>query len=418
MAGIPIIHLGPDRPLSPRPLPSLVLPLSPATLPSTPSPTATPATSKRYKSILKKMTIPITWGEPPHAMAAHNKLHKNPPKNVHFTPPPSANWDAAGPLTTAPAPFDLTASALPSDLAPVNPPGPIDGLPAPESTPTVSESKKKKGGLGKLLGPKAPGQHAAAPGPGLAPTPMPVPSPDALAPSLHLSVPEASTSAGPSSALGHSDEGGTESWHHHASYFPEYEPIHPSPTVIPGLPDVHNHTAYFPDYEPIFHHSHPINAYPGASGALAYALTTPEAEAAKHAARVGHSVSIHYPDLPRFAEYQSVSVPPGWQGNKWGVEGWTGYGWQGEKLPSGEGLTFGAPMPKGVPVPTEAEIKKQKEKEKNAQKAKDGDEGDDGGDQPEGEEGKEGGEGGDGAEGGGEGGGGGGGGKKKKKKKK
>jgi hypothetical protein len=359
------------------------------------------------------MTVPITWGDPPELPyptrpphpTTHSKLHKNPPKNVHFTPPPSARIDAGGPFTTTSAPLDVIGTAFPAAPAPV---GPIDGPPTPLATPVAGEKKtKKKGGVAKLLGCK------------------PVDQPVLPTPPFDHPLAQASTSTGALSLNGGSDEGGTESWHHHASYFPEYEPIHPPVTSVPGLPGVHNHETYFPDYEPIFHSSHPIHAYPGASGALAYALSTPEAEAARHAARVGHSVSIHYPDLPRFAEYQSVGGAPGWQGNKWGVDGWTGYGWQGERLPDGEGLTFGAPMPQGVGVPTAEELKKQKEREKKAQKDGEGGAGEDGEDMAEGDEGRDDGEGGEGAQGGGggEGGGGGGGGeggggKRKKKKKK
>lgn len=90
---------------------------------------------------------------------------------------------------------------------------------------------------------------------------------------------------------------------------------------------------------------------------------TPEAELGAHAQRVGHSISIHYPDLPRFAEYQA-SAGPVWQGSKWGVEGWTGYGWVSEKLPDAAGNTFEAAMPKGVPLPTEEDGKKKKNKNK------------------------------------------------------
>jgi hypothetical protein len=179
------------------------------------------------------------------------------------------------------------------------------------------------------------------------------------------------------------------------------------------MPGVNNHATYFPDYTPVFHASHPVHAYPGASGALAYALSTPEAEAAAHAQRVGHSIAIHYPDLPRFAEYQSTAKAGStWQSGKWGVEGWTGFGWTGEKLPMEDGTTFGAPMPKGVPLPKDNEGKGKKGKKKDGEGGEDDGEGD----EKEGEAGPDAAKGGGDAEGGG--GGGGGGGKKNKNKKK
>ncbi|RSH88861.1 hypothetical protein EHS25_003089 [Saitozyma podzolica] len=112
------------------------------------------------------------------------------------------------------------------------------------------------------------------------------------------------------------------SWHHHDRYFPEYEPLYPT-------------TKPFTD-------------------PFQYALTHEEVRRQHHQAVLGQSVALHYPDLPSWSEYTGEKGKDkskvGWQSGRWGTEGWTGYGWDGETLPTSEGLTFGAPMPKGVAI--------------------------------------------------------------------
>lgn len=392
MPGVPIFHLH-TRP--PSPLPLAFSPLADTTTVDDPEPLPPTPTLKKKKSILKKMAIPITWGDQPDAHSQpqhhHNKLQK---KNVNFTPPASSHSDHAT-FTTSTAHPQFASIDLEA------------GLPTPETTPVSSEKKAKKGVLSGMFGKNTKITHIVLP-----PTPP------------HSAPPSAAHFGGDQS-----EEGGLDPWHHHTSYFPEYEPIHPPSDAVPGLPGVSNHSTYFPDYTPVFHTSHPVHAYPGASGALAYALSTPEAEAAAHAQRVGHSIAIHYPDLPRFAEYQQQQQQQGgkgvssaWQSGKWGVEGWTGFGWAGEKLPMEDGTTFGAPMPKGVPIPTEKEGGKKKKKGGDAEGGEEGEEGEEGedGDKDPAKEDTAEGAGGDAQPpaGGSGGGGGGGGGKKKKKKKK
>ena len=263
------------------------------------------------------MAIPITWGTPKNPNQ-HHKLQKAPPKQVHFTPLPS----------TADATFS------PSSIPGLDP---ITGLPTPDASPTQKPPKKKSSLISRLL----PSRSAAPPSPAL--------TDDAHGGQFNQEEPI---------------DGDT--WHHHPSYFPEYEPIYRSPTSIPGDANVTGHDRYFPDYTPINHSSHPIHQYPGVSSAVAYALSTPEAQAASHAARVGHSVAIHYPDLPRFADYTAQGGQggggKGWTSGRWGVEGWTGYGWEGEKLPDKDGMVFGAPMAKGTPLPWPGESGKKKGK--------------------------------------------------------
>lgn len=348
MPGVPIFHLH-TRPSSPKPLP---LPLLEDPLPAQLLDTTIPIpTLKKKKSILKKMAFPITWGEEQPVQHHHNKLHKpSQGKNVHFTPPPSSHPDQATIATSTAHPDGLFFD-------------PDTGLITPNATPVPNEKKAKKGGLLSGILPKGSKNTSSV----LPPTPPHSAQP----PAAHFETDQ-------------NGEGGYDPWHHHASYFPEYEPIHAAPSSIAGMPGVVNHSTYFPDYTPVFHASHPIHAYPGASGALAYALSSREAEAAAHAQRVGHSIAVHYPDLSRFAEYQQQGgkgVSAAWQSNKWGVEGWTGYGWTGEKLPMEDGTTFGAPMPKGVPIPVEKEGGGKNKKKKG--KGGDGGEGGDG----EGEEG-------------------------------
>ncbi|BEJ10898.1 hypothetical protein CspHIS471_0103200 [Cutaneotrichosporon sp. HIS471] len=105
------------------------------------------------------------------------------------------------------------------------------------------------------------------------------------------------------------------SWTHHDSYFPSFEP------------EVVQHTSFFPKFE----------AFKSRSQARA------EAAAARHAQRTGHLVSVHYPDLPAFAEYGKAKAE--WKETQWGVQNWTGFGWARERLPNAQGQTFSAPMP-------------------------------------------------------------------------
>ena len=93
-----------------------------------------------------------------------------------------------------------------------------------------------------------------------------------------------------------------------------------------------------------------------------YPLTPAEVQAHQHSKALGHSVAIHYPVLPTWDEYsgggKADKTKTGWTSGKWGVEGWTGYGWDGGKLPNTDGLSFGAPMPQGLPLDTDEGKKK------------------------------------------------------------
>jgi hypothetical protein len=119
-------------------------------------------------------------------------------------------------------------------------------------------------------------------------------------------------------------DGSDQSWHHHDRYFPEYEPLFPTTPA----------SAWTNPYE--------------------YALTPDEIRRQHQQAVLGQAVAIHYPELPRWQEYAGemgkAKNKAGWQSGKWGTEGWTGYGWEGESLPTADGLTFGAPMPNGVAI--------------------------------------------------------------------
>ncbi|EIW68222.1 hypothetical protein TREMEDRAFT_63386 [Tremella mesenterica DSM 1558] len=130
-------------------------------------------------------------------------------------------------------------------------------------------------------------------------------------------------------------------------------------TTIKGMPHVHpllqqnytkgadwhHHESYFPEYTPIFP---PISKYTGT--ATPYMMSAAEKQATWHSKTLGHAVTVHYPDLPSWADYgKNIPKTQGsWQSGRWGVEGWTGYGYDGEKLPNAQGETFGAPMDKGV----------------------------------------------------------------------
>lgn len=118
--------------------------------------------------------------------------------------------------------------------------------------------------------------------------------------------------------------------------------VPPSPPPSPGWK---HHDSYFPEYTPIY----PTTTFADPF-AQPYLLTPAEMQAQEHAARVGHAVAVHYPMLPPFSEYQSAGgkTQGAWQSGHWGNSNWTGFGLNGERLPDGEGKTFGAPMPKGV----------------------------------------------------------------------
>ena len=90
------------------------------------------------------------------------------------------------------------------------------------------------------------------------------------------------------------------------------------------------------------------------------ALTVVEAQALEHAKLSGRNVVLHYPALPAFEEFLSGKSREsvGWKEPQWGTEGWTGYGWSGEVLPGKGGMTFGAPMPEGLPLNAEGEAEK------------------------------------------------------------
>lgn len=282
----------------------------------------------------------ITWGNPPD-----RKLQKR----VHYSP------------TTPQHHHPVVNSTSPQ---------------TPESSPSSEKDKPKRGILSILKRrPSHSAQHSLIPG----------------------TDGHRASSPTPSNVSG-------QSWHHHTSYFPDYDPIYPTTTFIDPY-------------------------------ASAFGLTAAQAQAQAHSAAVGHAVSIHYPMLPSFAEYnqgggaklQGAGV---WQNGSgsWGNADWTGYGLNGERLPDTEGKTFGAPMPKGVPLEEEKKKGGGGGGGKKKGKGGGGEDGEGDGEEGEGEEGGEGGgegEGGDkeeGGEGGGgeaaAGGGGGGGGAKKKNKKK
>ncbi|WWC71427.1 uncharacterized protein I206_105383 [Kwoniella pini CBS 10737] len=128
------------------------------------------------------------------------------------------------------------------------------------------------------------------------------------------------------------------SWHHHSSYFPEYTPIYP----------------------PV----NPSTIYP-----TLYNLTEAEKQAQEHTRKVGHSVVVHYPMLPTWAEYggQTDKSKNGWQtANNSLVNGWNGYGWTEDNLPKTGELTFGKPAPIGEPLEGAKKKKKKKKKKGGA----------------------------------------------------
>ncbi|KAK1927158.1 hypothetical protein DB88DRAFT_543639 [Papiliotrema laurentii] len=298
------------------------------------------------------------------------------PRHVHFTPPSSIS--EVVPSNT----LDTTLSLpLINDNQQAH---------AQTATPQPGERKKRKSLVARLFTPRPAHSRHSLPPPLSGDTHWESPLPD---PSARTST---STTETP------------DSWHHYENYFPTYEPVRP-PASANNQDGDSGHDSYFPDYTPILSASHPLHAYPGTSSAVSYALSPHEAERAAAGATIGRSV--HLPDLPRFAEYQVAATTAGakggsgWQAGKWGVEGWTGYSWAGEKLPDNNGLSFGAPMPPGVQIPKEGEKKKK------------GDGGGEGGE--ENEQAGQSGQRGEGEEGEGEGGGqGGSSGKTKKKKKK
>ncbi|ORX38388.1 hypothetical protein BD324DRAFT_620656 [Kockovaella imperatae] len=130
------------------------------------------------------------------------------------------------------------------------------------------------------------------------------------------------------------------------------------------------------------------------SSAFAYALDPAVSQAQAYSAAMGHNVIVHYPDLPKFGEYQGGKGS--WSSARRGTDGWTGYGWEGEgtKLPDKDGLTFGAPMPKGQELSKAGSVSgggagalpsgggdgggKSRSKSKSKSKKKDTDEGADG----------------------------------------
>lgn len=157
---------------------------------------------------------------------------------------------------------------------------------------------------------------------------------------LDLNYPpeEALAPAPPSATSSVSSE---QSWQHHDSYFPDYEPLFPTSTSGTG----------------------------GSSSDYAYtdpfleAMTPLEIQQEHHNAVLGQSIAIHYPDLPSWSEYAAAGgakgggsgggagEKAGWYTGKWGtVDEWTGYGWDGEKLPTASGAIFGVPMKEGIEI--------------------------------------------------------------------
>ncbi|WVR09464.1 hypothetical protein IAU60_006531 [Kwoniella sp. DSM 27419] len=268
----------------------------------------------------------ITWDEPysPHygtiprpvtptsilASSGHRKLHKS-PKQVRFTP--STSGDDAGLSDPSPTPYTYT------------------GLPTPGTTPEKHKEVKQY---------KKPSWMRW-------PATLRIANPDVKAQSTDPPSPTDSD----------------QSWHHHESYYPEYEPIYP--------------------------------VAPSTAQPTAHPLTPAELQAQAHAARVGHAVAIHYPDLPAFAQYTLAGDKgkTGWQSGRYGTLGWNGFGWEEDRLPAPGQLTFGAPAPAGVPVEGAKKKKKKKKKKKGGAGGGGGGGGDDD------EEGEEGGEGGEGEEG-------------------
>ncbi|CAD6576775.1 MAG: hypothetical protein TREMPRED_001768 [Tremellales sp. Tagirdzhanova-0007] len=242
------------------------------------------------------------------------KLQK---KRVHFTPSTTGESDTLiTPLT--PIEGDLERESIPyssyfPEYEPVLPPLVKYAPPTPDPTPPRDEKKIKK---------KTSWLH-------------------------NLRLTSANTKPlQPSTPTPNSMTNSDHDWHHHSSYYPEYEPIFP----------------------------------------LTYSQNTLPRFQAHQQSDFGHSVAIHYPVLPLWRDYNGGSVgdktKTGWTSGKSGVAGWTGYGWDGEKLPNADGLSFGAPMPKGVPLDGDEGKKK---------KGGGGDGGGDGGEkkEKEGEEGEE-----------------------------
>lgn len=88
---------------------------------------------------------------------------------------------------------------------------------------------------------------------------------------------------------------------------------------------------YFPEYQPLRRMSDEYNAWKVGPGPL---LTQPlvydppgaEAAAKAHGALTGRHVTVHYPNLPNWAEYERTTEP--WRR----YDGWNGYGWTGDRI--------------------------------------------------------------------------------------
>ena len=357
----PFYYLGPLT-SPPKPFPITALPPESTPLPSVQPPAHSdiPAPKIKRQRSLCACTMPnITWNEPstrhaptgPKPPRTDGKLHK-PPRQVHFTPLPSTPpTTSAGAVPPPPPPAVADHAHAPApNVVPLPVPEPVPvpiPIPLPVSDASTSEDPvklrqeqqavplvRREGTLKRMFSPRKKGSNQPSTHPtGAAPPPLDLPAP--------------SSPDGPATDT----QSEVEEWHHHASYFPEYEPISTAP-VAPAEDEVKPHSSYFPEYTPLLHRSHPLNGYPGASAAVAYALTTPETAAAAHAQKIGHDVGVYYPDLPKFADYDSKKGGNGWKSGQYafGVDGWTGFGWAGEKLPDAEGRIFGAPMPSGAPM--------------------------------------------------------------------
>jgi len=93
----------------------------------------------------------------------------------------------------------------------------------------------------------------------------------------------------------------------------------PAPTPTGTGDDWHHHPSYFPEYEPIYPPVPTADPWP-----RAYHLTPAEMTAQQHSKALGHAVAIHYPDLPSWAAYTGggkEKTKTGWTSGKWGVEG-------------------------------------------------------------------------------------------------
>ncbi|OCF43994.1 hypothetical protein I317_02100 [Kwoniella heveanensis CBS 569] len=278
----------------------------------------------RRKSILKlpmpgvDASMNITWDEPRPGSSAQAQSYSGPntPTSLYSTsnPTTSRKLQKASkgknvrftPSTTGDSGSYAYTEAVPST-----------GLLTPDGTPEKSTHMHKE--QGKKVKKKSSWVHwpFRVTNPDEEPLPSFVPNTSSSPMSTATgALPLPTLSGGPPSPAG-SDV----SWHHHPSFFPEYEPIYPTPP-----------------------RSHTASLYP---------LSQAEIQAQEHSARVGHSVVVHYPMLPSWAEYEKGNqgkAGNGWQSGRNGMMGWNGFGWDEDKAPKAGEMTFGKPAPVGQAV--------------------------------------------------------------------